>query len=372
MKNPILKVSFVVLVILAHASLRVMAQEPPEFAKIKSGYDTRKAAIEKKFVDGVSELATKYTGALDRLVEEYSKNGRLDDALLARGEIESLKNANVADAEGEIPELRNPPVELSRLRDFYDQGREKLSADQVEQTKALNSVYIKSLDQLVEKFTRSQNLDGAVLVRNEKKAVEAETLAFQRESAADDLASTIEFEKAMDEDIKEEIRKSFQPALDKYRGESGSVGYAFSEGLAHTVERFPDSRLCFPNRSFSIPELAIEPKKGTILAPEFRTDISDLRVSIDGSVVVLLYQGMRVNRVEETEEVMKALRRRGWTKLHQNWDDTTKLPADTEFGMIKVVTDEVLTFEPQGGWKQLPTLVFGPMEQGQIAVSEVK
>ena len=176
----------------------------------------------------------------------------------------------------------------------------------------------------------------------------------------------------MDAELREKIRKSFQPELDQHRGENGSVAYTYTPSLVHSVERFPESRLCFPNRSFAIPELPVEPSRGTILAPEFRTGVSSLRVSVDGSAVVLLHQGMRVNRLEETEEVMRGLERRGWTKLYQNWDDETKLPANSEFALIKVMTDETITFDPLGGWKQLPTLVFGATEDGKVALSEIK
>ncbi len=75
----------------------------PELARLKTGYQ---AAVTK----AVSPLTATYRKELERLLDSFTRAGKLDQALQVKKEIESLDGASLARAEKEAPPKETVPV----------------------------------------------------------------------------------------------------------------------------------------------------------------------------------------------------------------------------------------------------------------------
>jgi len=162
------------------------------------------------------------------------------------------------------------------------------------------------------------------------------------------------------------VTKALAAQLGKLQGSKATVYFHLAKDLPYKLESFPKFRQWRSNRTGELDKFPGEPSKGKILAPEFRTKVSLLRISVDGACVVHVVQGFR-GKKDDVEKYMTDFTDAGWIPCTKSWTDDSE-SLDHFFIVTRVVTDGVLTFKPQGGWREVPAVICSPVPRGSIRV----
>jgi len=143
-------------------------------------------------------------------------------------------------------------------------------------------------------------------------------------------------------------------------GGDALVTYEFLPSLPHEKAAFPGSRRRYTNRNYPVPPFEGEPKTGTCLSPEFRTASANLTIQVRGTVTVFIHQGYR-GKPQQLEAVMEAFAQNGWQILAR-----TGKGYDLGFVAKRVISNDTLTLSPQGGWEELPTVIFRNIHPSRV------
>ncbi|MEM7145766.1 MAG: protein kinase [Verrucomicrobiota bacterium] len=145
--------------------------------KFRFGYtDT----LLKSHLETVNDLDEKYLAAIDREQVRASEAGDLDSALAFRTETERIVE------ERPLPPVDPPdlPLRLIELRNTYREQIAILDADLAENALSLIPPFQNALDGMENEFTRAQQLDDALLIRNAREELAAKGLVYFLGAAA--------------------------------------------------------------------------------------------------------------------------------------------------------------------------------------------
>lgn len=165
------------------------------------------------------------------------------------------------------------------------------------------------------------------------------------------------------------VTEALAAQVGKLQGSKAVVFFHLANDLPYKLKRFPKSRQWRSNRTGELDRFPGEPSKGKILAPEFRTKVSLLRISVDGACVVHVVQGFR-GKKDDIEKYMTDFTDAGWIPCMKSWTDDSE-SLDHFFVVARVVKDSVLTLEPQGDWRELPAVICSPVQRGSIRVRPI-
>jgi hypothetical protein len=130
------------------------------FAVISEGAESIKFPYEAKRLkenhrqaldQGVKPLREKYLAELNRLLEKYTRAGKLEEALAIKNEMSMVPEEKKSGA---------LPTDARQLRQFYQQAVDRNAAP-------LDEKYVAELTRLMEQFTRAEKLEEALAIKNE-------------------------------------------------------------------------------------------------------------------------------------------------------------------------------------------------------------
>lgn len=130
--------------------------------------ETKVAALEKP----VAELTAGYAQQLEKLAGQFQKQGKLQDLLAVRKEMDRLTQGQ--------PRTEGPtPPELARLQDIYDREASKLREAIQAQTAKIYTAYVTLLEDSKKTLTQNNQVVEALKAQAEQQRVQAliDTLA---------------------------------------------------------------------------------------------------------------------------------------------------------------------------------------------------
>ncbi|MEX2581011.1 MAG: hypothetical protein WD342_18275 [Verrucomicrobiales bacterium] len=114
----------------------------------------------------ITTLETGYAAQLNRLLDQVTESGKLEDALLVKNEMENFRSGGEEGKKDLFPELE-------RLRDIYSTEHEKrMEGIRAERLK-LMAAYKASLEEMQTRLTQEKKLEDAVEVKSAIEKVDA-------------------------------------------------------------------------------------------------------------------------------------------------------------------------------------------------------
>jgi len=159
---PALLLPFVGVIIFAGA-LSAAPQELPRHSleELKALFESRNSEL----MAPVATLDERYAAQLNRLMDEVTRAGKLEDALMVKGEMEGFRSGT------EVADKDLFPA-LGRLREIYTTThKERLEGVRKDQLK-LMTAYKGQLEELQTQLTQEKKLEDAVAVRSTIKKLD--------------------------------------------------------------------------------------------------------------------------------------------------------------------------------------------------------
>lgn len=135
----------------------------------KALYETRLQEIEEQYANSITNLATKYTQALEKSAAELQKKGDLDGLLAMKKEIARFKSV------GKVPESSpaDAPATVKNYQKIYREASAEAVATRHESVTKLTASYQTHLESLQKKLTQEGKIEEAILIKKEADALSA-------------------------------------------------------------------------------------------------------------------------------------------------------------------------------------------------------
>ena len=139
------------------AAAALPSEKPEKLQKLELSYSLQLEKV-------ATPISEKYLNALSALQKKYEESGDLKGALAVRGEAERIKAAEAQPRRP--PDRKGTLQQLAELRKIY---REEL----IKARSKVDQIYIRALTKLEKDLTRDGELDGAILVKEERERAES-------------------------------------------------------------------------------------------------------------------------------------------------------------------------------------------------------
>lgn len=179
MRSALLPKISAIAVVLVLTSGSLSAQSTPSDPELKTlllAYKTRVSKdVETPLSQAQEELGQNYIKALDRLQQETTLKGKLDEAAAIKAEKEAVAASDAQD----LPTLQPGLRELPPLRRKYVEAMQTLRTSMQRKLEPLQKELVRQLDVLAVKMAHSGKTDAALEARQLAKSYAEQTGAFE-------------------------------------------------------------------------------------------------------------------------------------------------------------------------------------------------